>query len=90
MAIDANLELAEEDHKFDVFGYMKKLRQSRKNLVENVVSEWVYEIQIKVRIRHSKMSASETEGIMFFSHTKYCFLIVDLLCRTSTNSSMTV
>lgn len=35
LAIDANLELAEEDHKFDVFGYLKKLRQSRRGLVEN-------------------------------------------------------
>ncbi|KAK9891184.1 hypothetical protein WA026_013500 [Henosepilachna vigintioctopunctata] len=36
LAVDANLELAEEDHKFDVFGYLKKLRQSRKGLVENL------------------------------------------------------
>lgn len=38
LAIDANMELQEEEDKFDVFGYLKKLRQSRKGLVENVVS----------------------------------------------------
>ena len=37
LAIDANLELAEEDHSFDVFGYLKKLRQSRKGLIETLV-----------------------------------------------------
>ncbi|EDW55613.1 GM17096 [Drosophila sechellia] len=36
MSIDANLELAEEEECFNVFGYLKKLRQSRKGLVENV------------------------------------------------------
>ncbi|XP_044265223.1 receptor-type tyrosine-protein phosphatase kappa [Tribolium madens] len=39
LAIDANMELQEEEDKFDVFGYLKKLRQSRKGLVENVVNE---------------------------------------------------
>lgn len=38
MSVDANMELAEEEDKFDVFGYLKKLRQSRKGLVDNVVS----------------------------------------------------
>lgn len=38
LAIDANLELGEEEDAYDVFGYLKKLRQSRKGLVENVVS----------------------------------------------------
>ena len=36
LAIDANLELAEEEDSFYVFGYLKKLRQSRKGLIENV------------------------------------------------------
>lgn len=39
LAIDANMELAEEEDAFDVFGYMKKLRQSRKGLIENEVSQ---------------------------------------------------
>lgn len=38
-AIDANMELAEEEDCFHVFGYLKKLRQSRKGLIENVVSD---------------------------------------------------
>lgn len=38
LAIDANLELGEEEDAFDVYGYLKKLRQSRKGLVDNVVS----------------------------------------------------
>lgn len=37
-AIDANMELAEEEDCFHVFGFLKKLRQSRKGLIENVVS----------------------------------------------------
>ncbi|XP_055320351.1 receptor-type tyrosine-protein phosphatase U isoform X2 [Sitodiplosis mosellana] len=36
LAIDANMELAEEEDCFHVFGYLKKLRQSRKGLIENV------------------------------------------------------
>lgn len=32
------MELAEEEDCFHVFGYLKKLRQSRKGLIENVVS----------------------------------------------------
>ncbi|KAK5648341.1 hypothetical protein RI129_003233 [Pyrocoelia pectoralis] len=36
LAIDANMELAEEEDTFDVFGYLKKLRQSRRGLVDNV------------------------------------------------------
>jgi Protein-tyrosine phosphatase len=36
LAIDANIELAEEEDSFYVFGYLKKLRASRKGLIENV------------------------------------------------------
>lgn len=39
LAIDANMELGEEEDAFDVFGYLKKLRQSRKGLIENLVSK---------------------------------------------------
>lgn len=38
LAIDANMELAEEEDAFDVFGYLKKLRQSRRGLIENLVN----------------------------------------------------
>lgn len=37
LAIDANMELAEEEENFFVFGYLKRLKQSRKGLIENVV-----------------------------------------------------
>lgn len=36
LCIDANLELAEEDNLYDVFNFTKKLRQSRKFLIENL------------------------------------------------------
>lgn len=38
LAVDGNLELAEEEDAFDVYGYLKKLRQSRKGLIENMVN----------------------------------------------------
>nr|XP_023020805.1 receptor-type tyrosine-protein phosphatase U-like [Leptinotarsa decemlineata] len=45
LSVDANMELAEEEDKFDVFGYLKKLRQSRKGLVENVEQyKFIYDI----------------------------------------------
>lgn len=36
LCIDANLELADEDAIYDVFNFTKKLRQSRKFLIENL------------------------------------------------------
>ncbi|ROT66726.1 hypothetical protein C7M84_015219 [Penaeus vannamei] len=36
MSIDANLELHEEDGKFDLYGYLKKMRQARRGLIETV------------------------------------------------------
>ncbi|XP_077232336.1 uncharacterized protein LOC143868820 [Tasmannia lanceolata] len=44
LCIDANLELAEEDNVVDVFNYTKKMRQSRKFLIENFEQyKFVYE-----------------------------------------------
>ena len=37
LAIDANIELVEEDGVFDVYAYLKKLRQARRGLIETVV-----------------------------------------------------
>ena len=37
IAIDANIELSEEDGVFDVYGYLKKIRQQRRGLVETLV-----------------------------------------------------
>lgn len=42
LAIDANMELAEEEDAFDVFGYLKKLRQSRRGLIENLVCKIIF------------------------------------------------
>ncbi|KAI5752014.1 hypothetical protein M8J77_012937 [Diaphorina citri] len=36
LSIDANMELMEEEDSFDVYGYLKMLRQSRKGLIETV------------------------------------------------------
>ncbi|XP_054279293.1 receptor-type tyrosine-protein phosphatase kappa-like [Macrosteles quadrilineatus] len=36
LSIDANLELKEEEDAFDIFGYLKMLRQSRKGMVETL------------------------------------------------------
>ena len=38
VAIDANIELSEEDGVMDVFGYVKKMRTQRRGLVESLVS----------------------------------------------------
>ena len=38
IAIDANIELCEEDGVFDVYGYLKKMRGLRRGLVETQVS----------------------------------------------------
>ena len=37
LAIDANMESVEEDGVVEIFGYMKKLRQARRGLVETLV-----------------------------------------------------
>lgn len=49
MAIDANLELAEEEDCFHVFGYLKKIRQSRRGLIENVVGYPVCIFEFHIR-----------------------------------------
>ena len=44
IAIDANIELCEEDGVFDVYGYLKKMRGLRRGLVETQVSSKSMEI----------------------------------------------
>ena len=44
IAIDANIELCEEDGVFDVYGYLKKMRGLRRGLVETQVSTKSMEI----------------------------------------------
>jgi len=44
LAIDANIELSEEDGVFDIYGYLKKMRQQRRGLVESLGQyQFVYE-----------------------------------------------
>lgn len=43
LAIDSNLELAEEEENFFLFGYLKKLKQSRRCLIENIVRKIIIE-----------------------------------------------
>ena len=38
LSIDANIELSEEDGVFDVYGFLTKMRQQRRGLVETLVS----------------------------------------------------
>ena len=42
LAIDANIELSEEDGVFDVYGYLVKMRLQRRGLVETLVSHFPY------------------------------------------------
>jgi len=37
LAIDANIELSEEDGVFDVYGYLTKMRLQRRGLIESLV-----------------------------------------------------
>ena len=46
IAIDANIELCEEDGVFDVYGYLKKMRGLRRGLVETQVSSNSMEIYL--------------------------------------------
>lgn len=43
--VDAQLELLEEDGLLDIFGYLKKLKASRKGMLENVVSFKMLHVQ---------------------------------------------
>ena len=42
LAIDANIELSEEDGVFDVYGYLVKMRLQRRGLVETLVSHFSF------------------------------------------------
>ena len=48
LAIDANIELSEEDGVFDVYGYLKKMRQQRRGLVESLVSQSLRKTSVKM------------------------------------------
>lgn len=44
------MELAEEEDAFDVFGYLKKLRQSRRGLIENLVQYQLHIVKARSKI----------------------------------------
>lgn len=50
LCIDANLELAEEDGLYDVYAYARKLKHSRRGLIENIVSSQGKGFQIRTDI----------------------------------------
>lgn len=43
LCIDANLEFADEDNMFEVFGYTRKMRDARKGMIESVVRVFLVE-----------------------------------------------
>jgi protein tyrosine phosphatase len=64
--VDANLELLEEDGVLDVFGYLKKLRMSRKGLVDNIDQlKFVYDtIEESLQCRKTWFPVSELSQIL--------------------------
>lgn len=72
MAIDANLQLHEEDALFDIYGYLKKLRQARRGLIENVEQyKFVYEaLEEFLTCGHSYFPVSELSGNLKFKSMK--------------------
>lgn len=68
LAIDANMELAEEEHAFNVFGYLKKLRQSRRGLIDDLVN---FEIIFYLVIRAHSLSIARCRH-SYNTDCKYC------------------
>jgi protein tyrosine phosphatase len=51
LAIDANLELAEEDNSYDVFGYARKMRSARRGMIESATQyKFIYETLQEARL----------------------------------------
>jgi hypothetical protein len=68
IAIDANIELCEEDGLFDVYGYLKKVRGLRRGLVETLVSSPHMHCKKpppKKRSMHCKKKSGRTEKIIY-------------------------
>ena len=56
MSIDANIELSEEDGVFDVYGFLTKMRQQRRGLVETLVSYFDPSLSHTSAVRHKIQS----------------------------------
>ena len=52
LAIDANIELSEEDGVIDVFGYVRKMRTQRRGLVESLVSYLFNQMKCPIWLTH--------------------------------------
>lgn len=51
LAIDANLEFAEEDNSFDIYGYTRKMRSARRGMIESATQyKFVYETLQEARL----------------------------------------
>lgn len=63
------MELSEEEDTFDVFGYLKKLKKSRKGLIENLVCNFSdnfqshFIIKAKAFVFKSRKIANKTKCI---------------------------
>jgi hypothetical protein len=84
LAIDSNIELSEEDGVFDVHGYLKKMRQQRRGLVESLVS-----LVMQFGAKTSTQSIYESMNMLYphaidvillhvrcFWHLRYCYFPV--------------
>ena len=66
MSIDANIELSEEDGVFDVYGFLTKMRQQRRGLVETLVSYFDPSLSHTSAVRHKIQSVYCTFPGFFF------------------------
>ena len=69
ISIDANIELSEEDGVFDVYGFLTKMRQQRRGLVETLVSYFDPSLSHTSAVRHKIQSVYCTfPGFFFLFH----------------------
>lgn len=51
LAIDSNLELAEEDNMYDIFGYTRKMRAARRGMIDSTLQyKFVYDCLLEAHI----------------------------------------
>ncbi|XP_071545661.1 receptor-type tyrosine-protein phosphatase kappa isoform X3 [Panulirus ornatus] len=88
MAVDANLELHEEDAKLDIYGYVKKMKQARPGLVETVAQyRFIYDAleefllcgysffpvsELSQRLKHKSMKVNGNKSEYQIEFEKIC------------------
>ncbi|XP_066954570.1 receptor-type tyrosine-protein phosphatase kappa isoform X2 [Macrobrachium rosenbergii] len=88
LAVDSNLELHEEDGKFDIYGYFKKMRAARSGLIETVDQyRFVYDVleefllcgysffpvsELSQRLKHKSMKVSGNKNEYQVEFEKIC------------------